>query len=102
MSNAPHMVLSARNGQKMGNIEMVDAMLGALHDPFENIHMGVTAENVAAANEAIGVTSQSNRLYNFSIPVTIVVAISHRFIEVVTIPQPFGYQLLQPPEPPFP
>ena len=47
MSNAPHMVLSARNGQKMGNIEMVDAMLGALHDPFENIHMGVTAENVA-------------------------------------------------------
>ena len=26
---------------------MVDAMLGALHDPFENIHMGVTAENVA-------------------------------------------------------
>jgi len=48
MSNAPHMVLSARNGQKMGNIEMVDAMLGALHDPFENIHMGVTAENVAA------------------------------------------------------
>ena len=47
MSNAPHMVLAARNGQKMGNIEMVDAMLGALHDPFENIHMGVTAENVA-------------------------------------------------------
>ena len=47
MSNAPHMVLAARNGQKMGNIEMIDAMLGALHDPFENIHMGVTAENVA-------------------------------------------------------
>lgn len=47
MSNAPHMVLAARNGQKMGNIEMVDAMLGALQDPFENIHMGVTAENVA-------------------------------------------------------
>lgn len=47
MSNAPHMVLAARNGQKMGNIEMVDAMLGALHDPFDNIHMGVTAENVA-------------------------------------------------------
>lgn len=47
MSNAPHMVLAARNGQKMGDIVMMDAMLGALHDPFENIHMGVTAENVA-------------------------------------------------------
>ncbi|MDX3899494.1 MAG: acetyl-CoA C-acyltransferase family protein [Sphingobium sp.] len=47
MSNAPHMVLTARNGQKMGDMLMVDAMLGALHDPFENFHMGVTAENVA-------------------------------------------------------
>ncbi|MBF9152691.1 acetyl-CoA C-acyltransferase family protein [Novosphingobium jiangmenense] len=47
MSNAPHMVLTARNGQKMGDQVLMDAMLGALHDPFENIHMGVTAENVA-------------------------------------------------------
>ena len=27
---------------------MVDMMVGALHDPFNNIHMGVTAENIAA------------------------------------------------------
>jgi acetyl-CoA C-acetyltransferase len=27
---------------------MIDMMVGALHDPFQNIHMGVTAENVAA------------------------------------------------------
>jgi len=47
MSNAPHMVLTARNGQKMGDQVLMDAMLGALHDPFENMHMGVTAENVA-------------------------------------------------------
>ncbi|NML94466.1 acetyl-CoA C-acyltransferase family protein [Novosphingobium olei] len=47
MSNAPHMILTARNGQKMGDQVLMDAMLGALHDPFENIHMGVTAENVA-------------------------------------------------------
>ncbi|WP_242127430.1 beta-ketothiolase BktB [Sphingobium sp. Sx8-8] len=47
MSNAPLMCLTARNGQKMGDQLLVDAMLGALHDPFENIHMGVTAENVA-------------------------------------------------------
>ncbi|RIV87733.1 acetyl-CoA C-acyltransferase family protein [Aurantiacibacter zhengii] len=47
MSNAPHMTGAARFGTKMGSIELADAMLGALHDPFENIHMGVTAENVA-------------------------------------------------------
>jgi acetyl-CoA C-acetyltransferase len=27
---------------------MIDMMLGALHDPFHTIHMGVTAENIAA------------------------------------------------------
>lgn len=47
MSNAPHMILTARHGQKMGDQVLMDAMLGALHDPFEGIHMGVTAENVA-------------------------------------------------------
>ncbi len=47
MSNAPHMTSAARNGVKMGALAFEDAMLAALHDPFENIHMGVTAENVA-------------------------------------------------------
>ena len=32
----------------MGDTTMVDMMVGALNDPFDNIHMGVTAENVAA------------------------------------------------------
>lgn len=31
----------------MGDVAMVDAMVAVLSDPFENIHMGVTAENVA-------------------------------------------------------
>lgn len=48
MSRSPHIVTSARWGQKMGAIEMVDAMLGALNDPFGHGHMGITAENVAA------------------------------------------------------
>jgi acetyl-CoA C-acetyltransferase len=47
MSNAVHMTSAARGGIKMGNLTFEDAMLGALHDPFENIHMGITAENVA-------------------------------------------------------
>jgi acetyl-CoA C-acetyltransferase len=38
---------AVRWGQKMGNTTLLDSMLGALTDPFEGIHMGVTAENVA-------------------------------------------------------
>jgi acetyl-CoA C-acetyltransferase len=48
MSGALRVVEATRNGQKMGDLTLQDMMLGALHDPFENIHMGVTAENVAA------------------------------------------------------
>ena len=48
MSRAPYASLSSRWGARMGDTKMVDMMIGALHDPFHNIHMGVTAENVAA------------------------------------------------------
>jgi len=47
MSRAPYALPSARFGQRMGDAKMVDMMVAALHDPFHNIHMGVTAENVA-------------------------------------------------------
>ncbi len=48
MSRAPYLVPAARWGVRMGDAAMVDYMLAALHDPFESIHMGITAENVAA------------------------------------------------------
>ena len=32
----------------MGDMKAIDMMVGALHDPFDVVHMGVTAENVAA------------------------------------------------------
>ena len=48
MSRAPYASLASRWGLRMGDAKMVDMMVGALHDPFHNIHMGVTAENVAA------------------------------------------------------
>jgi len=48
MSRAPYASLTSRWGARMGDTKMVDMMVGALHDPFHNIHMGVTAENVAA------------------------------------------------------
>lgn len=47
MSRAPHYVTAARFGQKMGGIEMLDALTLTLSDPREGSHMGVTAENVA-------------------------------------------------------
>ena len=48
MSRAPYASLTSRWGVRMGDTKMIDMMVGALHDPFHNIHMGVTAENIAA------------------------------------------------------
>ncbi|WP_095192873.1 acetyl-CoA C-acyltransferase family protein [Pseudomonas sp. Irchel 3A7] len=50
MSRGPYLLPSARWGSRMGNVQAVDYMLGILHDPFQNFHMGITAENVAARN----------------------------------------------------
>ena len=55
MSQSPH-AIPLRGGVKMGSATMVDTMLyDALVDPFHNIHMGVTAENVA---KKFGITRQ--------------------------------------------
>ncbi len=48
MSRAPYASLSSRWGSRMGDTKMIDMMMGALHDPFHTIHMGITAENIAA------------------------------------------------------
>ncbi|MGE8066398.1 acetyl-CoA C-acyltransferase family protein [Pseudomonas sp. NPDC089569] len=50
MSRGPYLLPSARWGSRMGNVQAVDYMLGILHDPFQNFHMGITAENVAERN----------------------------------------------------
>jgi acetyl-CoA C-acetyltransferase len=47
MSRGPYWLPDARWGQRMGDGALVDPMVGALSDPFEDCHMGVTAENVA-------------------------------------------------------
>jgi acetyl-CoA C-acetyltransferase len=46
MSRAQYWMPSMRWGQRMGDTKAIDA-LGALNDPFDGCHMGVTAENVA-------------------------------------------------------
>jgi acetyl-CoA C-acetyltransferase len=51
MSRGPHILPQARFGQKMGDVEALDMMIGALHCPFGTGHMGVTAENVAAEHQ---------------------------------------------------
>ena len=48
MSRGPYASLATRFGARMGDTKMIDMVVGALHDPFQNIHMGVTAENIAA------------------------------------------------------
>ena len=48
MSRAPYASLNTRWGARMGDTKMVDMVVGALHDPFKTVHMGVTAENIAA------------------------------------------------------
>ena len=50
MSRSPYSLPAARWGQKMGDTKAVDMMTGALTCPFGTGHMGVTAENVAAAD----------------------------------------------------
>ncbi len=47
MTRAPYASLNTRFGARMGDTKMIDMMMGALHDPFHAIHMGVTAENIA-------------------------------------------------------
>jgi acetyl-CoA C-acetyltransferase len=50
MSRAPYALPAARWGQKMGDARALDMMTGALSCPFGTGHMGMTAENVAAAH----------------------------------------------------
>ncbi len=51
MSRSAYIAPGMRWGARMGDAAMVDMMVAALHDPFHNIHMGVTAENVAAQHQ---------------------------------------------------
>ena len=47
MSRSPYLATSMRWGARMNDTKLIDAMVGALSDPFDDCHMGITAENVA-------------------------------------------------------
>jgi len=51
MSRAPYLAPAQRWGARMGDAALIDMMTGALSDPLERVHMGVTAENVAKRYE---------------------------------------------------
>ncbi len=47
MSRAAYVMPTLRWGQRMNDGGVVDMMVGALTDPFDTVHMGITAENIA-------------------------------------------------------
>src|SRR6516225_12087953 len=47
MSRSPYLSPAMRFGARMNDTTLIDMMVGALSDPFDDCHMGVTAENVA-------------------------------------------------------
>ena len=48
MSRGPYLMTAGRWGIRMGDSTLLDYTVGVLQDPFGRIHMGLTAENVAA------------------------------------------------------
>lgn len=47
MSRGGYLMPSLRWGQRMNDGGAIDMMVGALTDPFDTVHMGITAENIA-------------------------------------------------------
>ena len=50
MSRGAYWMENARWGARIGDASLVDSVVGALTDPFNKIHMGVTAENLAKSH----------------------------------------------------
>jgi acetyl-CoA C-acetyltransferase len=51
MSRGPYWMPSARWGARMGDTPFIDATVGSLTDPFNSVHMGMTAENLAESHD---------------------------------------------------
>ena len=65
MSRGPFLLPGLRWGNRLGDASAIDYMNGVLHDPWQQIHMGITAENVAkrygisrAQQDALALESQ--------------------------------------------
>lgn len=96
MSMAPYLLPQARTGYRMGDATMVDSLIHeGLWDAFYDIHMGVTAENIA---EEFGFSRQAQDDYSLSSQQRAEAAIkAGRFEEEivpVSIPQRKGEPLI--------
>jgi acetyl-CoA C-acetyltransferase len=60
MNRVPYALDRARTGYRLGHGELRDLLVNGLTCPIKNIHMGVTAENVA---ERFGITRQEQDEY---------------------------------------
>ena len=61
MTNAPYLLPQARKGYRLGNAQVIDAMVhDGLWDVYNNYHMGNTGENVA---EKYGITREEQDEY---------------------------------------
>lgn len=59
MSNAPYVVRGARQGLRLGHVPFVDTLMESLRDPYCDLPMAVTAENLA---QRYGITREEQDL----------------------------------------
>jgi acetyl-CoA C-acetyltransferase len=48
MSRAPYWLPSMRWGARLNDAKAIDVLVASVTDPFDEVHMGITAENIAA------------------------------------------------------
>ncbi len=52
MSSAPHLLCNSRSGYRLGHVQALDSMIhDGLWDAHGNVHMAITAENIAAEHD---------------------------------------------------
>lgn len=90
------MLPNSRNGQRMGNWNMVDTMISdGLWDAFNDYHMGVTAENIV---EKYGITREEQDEFAAASQQKAAAAIDAGYFESqivpITIPQRKGEPLI--------
>jgi len=84
MSNAPYLMKGARSGFRLGNAELLDAMIvDGLWDVYENFHMGQTGELVA---EKYGITRQEQDQFALESHQKAVRAIKSCFVSEQIVP----------------
>jgi acetyl-CoA C-acetyltransferase len=95
MSNAPYLIQGAREGFRLGNGEMVDAMIkDGLWDAYENVHMGCCGEAVA---QKYGISRQAQDEYALDSHRKAIAAIDAGRFKAEIVPVPVPQKKGQPP-----